>query len=298
MKNIIIQLLCVLLIFSSCDRDKKTDDTVPTAAQTSWTLSNFTKVDSINPILSPADNQLFDDPITNNSLAWEERNVLNPSAVVKDGKVHLFYRAQDATGTSRIGLAISNDGLHFEKLQAPVFYPANDSMKVYEWNYRKAIDPQMTLSCKTCYFDGVEDPRIIESEDGTYIMTYTAYDGKVARLSIASSTDLMNWTKHGLMLNGEDEINLWSKSGAIVITEMESKNVAKKIDGKYWMYFGDTDLFMATSDDLLTWEVVRNGENQKMITVLHPRPGYFDSRLVEPGPHAQIHLCCGSSTVR
>lgn len=50
------------------------------------------------------------------------------------------------------------------------------------------------------------------------------------------------------------------------------------------MYFGDTDLFMASSDDLIHWEVAEDAESNEMIEVLHPRPGYFDSRLAEPGP--------------
>ena len=52
------------------------------------------------------------------------------------------------------------------------------------------------------------------------------------------------------------------------------------------MYFGDTNLFMATSNDLINWEVAVNEESGKRSSVLHPRMGYFDSRLVEPGPYA------------
>jgi predicted GH43/DUF377 family glycosyl hydrolase len=149
----------------------------------------------------------------------------------------------------------------------PVFIPDNDSLKIYEWE------------------GGVEDPRIVESEDGTYILTYTAYDGTVARLLIATSTDLVNWKKHGLVLKGKYK-NSWSKSGAIVAVQNGSKIVAKKINGKYWMYFGDTDLFMATSDDLINWLPVE--ENGNLKSVLKPRPGYFDSRLVESGPYALV----------
>ena len=43
------------------------------------------------------------------------------------------------------------------------------------------------------------------------------------------------------------------------------------------MYFGDTNIWAAHSVDLMEWTVVEN-------PVLQPRPGYFDSRLVEPGP--------------
>lgn len=253
----------------------------------SWAFPYFTKVDSLNPILTPDQGQEFVDPITNSIAYWEERNVLNPTAVVRDNKVYMLYRAQDQSGTSRIGMAVSNDGLRFEKMPNPVFYPDDDDMKEYEWNYQKVdgyeIDP---TRCVSCYFDGVEDPRIVESEDGRYFMTYTAYEGRTARLAIASSSDLQNWTKHGLVMGEGKYRDTWSKAGAIVAEQIGSRMVAKKIDGKYWMYFGDTNLFMATSEDLMSWEVVENSESNNLISVLHPRPGYFDSRLVEPGPFA------------
>ncbi len=251
-----------------------------------WEFSSFEKVDSLNPILIPTASLKFKDPISQRTVSWEERNVLNPSAIVKDGKVYLFYRAQDINGTSRIGLATSSDGLHFEKSPTPVFYPSNDSMKVYEWNYKKLENETYLEDCKSCYFDGVEDPRIIETDNNTYIMTYTSYDGKTARLSIASSKNLTTWTKHGLAFKDEKYKDLWSKAGAIVIEVKEGKNIAKKIDDKYWMYFGDTNIFLASSTDLIHWEVSENEENKQKISVLHPRMGYFDSRLVESGPYA------------
>lgn len=254
-----------------------------------WAFPYFEKVDSINPIMSPSAELEFKDPITGAVIKWEERNVLNPTAVVKDGKVYLFYRAQDLAGTSRIGMAISSDGLHFEKMPTPVFYPDSDSMKIYEWNYKKSeAEQENSEDCYFCYFDGVEDPRIVESETGEYFMTYTSYDGKTARLSIASSKDLKTWVKHGLVMKDEKHKDTWSKAGAIVSELIDNKIVAKKIDGKYWMYFGDTNLFMASSGDLINWKVAENEESGKRISVLHPRMGYFDSRLVEPGPYALI----------
>ena len=153
--------------------------------------------------------------------------------------------------------------LHFTKMKEPVFYPDNDSLKIFEWE------------------GGVEDPRVVETEDGTYIMTYTAYDGTVARLLLATSPDLLHWTKHGTVLQGKYK-NTWSKSGAIVARQEGTRMIATKINGKYWMYFGDTDLFIATSEDLIHWTPVE--ENGKLKSVLRPRKGYFDSRLVESGP--------------
>jgi beta-1,2-mannosidase len=247
-----------------------------------WSWQNFVKVDSVNPILLPTTKEKFTCPISKQMIAWSERNVLNPAAVVKEGKVWMLFRSQDTNMTSRIGLAYSDDGIHFTKQAEPVLFPAVDSMQKYEWK------------------GGVEDPRIVETNDGRYILTYTAYDGKTARLCLASSTDLNHWTKHGLVLADEKYKNDWSKSGAIVAVQKGDKIIATQIDGKYWMYFGDTDLFMATSTDLLHWTVLENDESKKPIAVLQPRAGYFDSRLVEPGPYALleadgIHLIYNAS---
>ncbi len=282
MKQLSIFLLG-LFILTGCN---KTSTDNHNQKSESWAFPGFEKVDSLNPILKPSPDLNFVCPINNQSVKWEERNVLNPAAIVKDDKVYLFYRAQDASGTSRIGLAVSSDGLHFKKFPEPVFFPDNDNMKKYEWNYHKDSTYRYSEVQSSEYFDGTEDPRIIETNDGKYIMTYTAYDGKTARLCLAISDDLQNWTKKGLVLSAVKYRDTWSKSGAIVVKQKGNKMIAEKINGKYWMYFGDTDLFMASSDDLIHWEVAENAETGKMIEVLHPRPGYFDSRLVEPGPFA------------
>ena len=285
MKQLSILFLS-LFILAGCNSHNSSESS--TNNNESWAFTGFEKVDSLNPILKPSPDLSFVCPINKQSIRWEERNVLNPSAIVKDDKVWLFYRAQDVSGTSRIGLAVSSDGLHFEKQPEPVFYPDNDSMKSLEWNFRKDADYEFSEEPSSKLFDGTEDPRIVESDDGRYIMTYTAYDGKTARLLLATSEDLQNWTKHGPVLSAEKYNDTWSKSGAIVVKQQGNKMVATKINGKYWMYFGDTDLFMVSSDDLIHWEVAENAENGEMIEVLHPRPGYFDSRLVEPGPYALL----------
>ena len=237
----------------------------------SWQFPSFTKLDKINPILTPSADLHFTCPIQNTVVHWEERNVLNPTAVVRSDSIFLIYRAQDSAMTSRLGMAMSTDGLHFEKLGQPVFYPNEDKMKDLEWP------------------GGVEDPRIVASEDGKYIMTYTSYDGKTARLCLASSLDLRKWSKHGPVLSSDEYNNTWSKSGAIVSRLRGSEVVATRINNKYWMYFGDTDLFMASSEDLIHWEPLIDEERGHLISVLNPRPGYFDSRLVEPGPFALLN---------
>jgi predicted GH43/DUF377 family glycosyl hydrolase len=278
-------MLGLILFISGCANEIKSNNS-KLVNNSDWAFKDFAKVDSLNPILIPSNSLKFKCPISLKEVFWESRNVLNPSAVVKEGEVYLFYRAQDSSGTSRIGLGISGDGLNFKKNQIPVLYPDNDFMKQYEWNYKKLLDNKIYEDCKDCYFDGIEDPRIIIDDKGTYIMTYTAYDGKTARLCVASSENLTNWTKHGLAFKNEKYNDIWSKSGAIVGELRGSNIVAKKINGKYWMYFGDTDIFLAKSEDLINWEICENEESKKRISVLNPRMGYFDSRLVEPGPYA------------
>ncbi len=277
-----VLFLGLLLSFIGCSVQE-------TDKQESWLWTGFVKVDSLNPILEPAGIQTFKCPIENREIAWESRNVLNPSAVIKDGKIHLLYRAQDRTGTSRIGMAISKDGLNFERLPMPVFYPSEDDMKEYEWNYLKRSGSDYDRECVSCLFDGVEDPRVVSHPEGGYVMTYTAYDGKTARLALATSQDLISWTKHGLVLSDSLYKDHWSKSGAIITERVGDQMIATKISGQYWMYFGDKQFHMAASSNLIHWIPLTDKESGKLISVLHPRPGFFDSRLVEPGPYAQLN---------
>jgi predicted GH43/DUF377 family glycosyl hydrolase len=245
-------------------------------ADPDWTLLPFAKTDSVNPVLLPGSDLTFTCPVRNETVRWEEKDVFNPAALVRNDTVFLLYRAEDSVGkyagTSRIGLAWSTDGLHFTKHTVPVLYPGNDSLKKYEWE------------------GGCEDPRVVQDENGEYFLTYTSYDGDKARLMVASSNDLLHWKKHGLVFskafNGK-YIDHWSKSGSIVCKYENGRAVAARINGRYWMYWGDTDIFLASSPDLINWTPVETTEN-KLLSVFGPRKGKFDSDLVEPGPPAML----------
>jgi predicted GH43/DUF377 family glycosyl hydrolase len=165
----------------------------------------------------------------------------------------------------------------------PVFYPDNDFMKKYEWE------------------GGCEDPRIVETQDGRYIMTYTSYDGDLARLCVASSRDLVKWQKHGLAFHNfiKGNRDFWSKSGALVCKKVGDKFIATKINGKYWMYWGDqAQLYVATSDDLINWYPStkakdaafkpQNVSDVNCVAVAATRLGKHDSRLLESGPPALL----------
>jgi beta-1,2-mannosidase len=268
--------LIIPLLFSvvvACNNNN-TNETIKTGKD--WALLPFSKTDSINPVLLPGAVLTFKCPVRNDTVRWEEKDVFNPAAVVRNDTVFLLYRAEDSigkyAGTSRIGLAWSTDGLHFTKHPLPVLYPDNDSLKKYEWE------------------GGCEDPRIVEDENGQYFLTYTSYDGDKARLLVATSTDLYHWNKHGLVFSkayNRKYVDHWSKSGSIVSKYENGKAIVVKINGLYRMYWGDTDIFLASSPDLINWTPIETAEN-KLLTVFGPRKGKFDSDLVEPGPPAML----------
>ena len=242
-------------------------------------LGPFTKPGDVNPVISPNSASRFRSPTNDSVVAWEAYATFNPAAVVRDGKVYLLYRAEDASGArqigghaSRLGLAESSDGLHFTRRATPVLYPDTDAQRQNEWP------------------GGVEDPRIVETDDGRYVLTYTQWNRDVPRLAVATSRDLLTWTKHGpafARAAGGKYLRTESKSGAILSRVDGDRVIATRVNGKYWMYFGVPDIRIATSDDLLAWTPLEDADGNA-VKVLSPRPGYFDSWLVEGGPPALL----------
>src|SRR5260370_5827055 len=102
---------------------------------------------SNEPILSPQ------------GTTWESAGTFNPATVLHNGRIVMLYRAQDASGTSRLGYAENTDGLHFTRRPEPVLSPQAD--------YEKR--------------GGVEDPRLQKFAD-TYYLTYNGYNKKEAHL--------------------------------------------------------------------------------------------------------------------
>ena len=128
---------------------------------------------------------------------WESAAVFNCGITYDNGLFHMFYRAadrdfealkydhprKDLKFTSTIGYAVSTDGVHFNRLEQPVFYGESAQE---DW--------------------GVEDPRISKIGD-TYYMLYTAFGGRDwsdHRICMAASNNLIEWTKKGVVL---DEAN-------------------------------------------------------------------------------------------
>ena len=239
-----------------------------------WAFGPFVRPRGVNPVISPNKETVFDCPMRKRPIKWEESDTFNPAAAVKDGKIVVLYRAEDNTAqgigsrTSRLGYAETTDGFTMKRDPKPVMFPCEDEQKEYDW------------------MGGCEDPRIAMTEDGLYVMTYTSWNRKVARLCVATSRDLKHWKKHGpafARLEGERGLMRGCKSGAILQKRDErdpSRWVIAKIDGRYIMYWGEGAVNVATSENLVDW--------QNTGSVMTPRAGFFDSSLTEVGPAALL----------
>jgi beta-1,2-mannobiose phosphorylase / 1,2-beta-oligomannan phosphorylase len=112
---------------------------------------------------------------TTNSFECE--GVLNPAVIKVDETIHLFYRAVTKDNYSTIGYCtLSTPLVVKDRYDAPILFPQAE----YE-------------------FQGLEDPRIVEIE-GTYYLSYTAFNGVNALGALATSTDLKQWKKHGIIV--------------------------------------------------------------------------------------------------
>ncbi len=185
-----------------------------------------------NPILLP-------DP----SSPWESVNVFNAAVIHHNGLFHMHYRAQGQDWISRIGYAVSEDGVHWNRLRHPVLEPNGDPLE------RR----------------GVEDPRVTCLE-GTFYMCYTAYgylgpgqglprfNGATITPMIARSSNLIAWERVGPLVRGED-----NKDHVLF---------PRRIQGRYAiLHRRRPRIWIAYSDDLVHWE------EADMAPVLGPRPG-------------------------
>lgn len=74
---------------------------------------------------------------------YEKKGLCAPGALVREGKVHLFYQTYGNGRNDAICHAVSHDGIHFERNETnPIFRPTG------EWNCGRAIDAEV------CEFNG------------------------------------------------------------------------------------------------------------------------------------------------
>jgi len=110
-------------------------------------------------------------------LEFENEGVLNPAVIRQDNSVYIYYRAVKKGNYSSIGFCKLDGPLTIaERWTKPLMVP--------EHNYES---------------HGVEDARITKIDDLFY-MTYTGYDGTNARGALATSKDLVNFEKQGIIV--------------------------------------------------------------------------------------------------
>ncbi|MCD6120881.1 MAG: hypothetical protein J7K04_03510 [Spirochaetales bacterium] len=158
-------------------------------------------------------------------VKWEAGAVFNAASIYDNGLVHLLYRTTDIASSgkdgdfiSRIGYAVSKDGLHFNRLEEPVL--SND------------VEQERR---------GCEDPRIVKIDE-TYYMMYTGFGGRFPgdyRICLASSKNLIDWKRHGVVLDEKNK---------------DASLFPGLIGGKYVMlHRREPDIWIAYSDDLKQW---------------------------------------------
>jgi len=143
-------------------------------------------------------------------------NVFNCAVAVHNGLFHMLYRAQGVDFISRIGYAVSSDGLVWNRLENPVLSPHQGRD-----DYR-----------------GVEDPRVTQL-DGRFYMTYTAYGANRFFPMIARSENLIAWEDVGPLERAENKDHVL---------------FPEKIGGRYAiLHRRSPNIWIGFSDDLQTW---------------------------------------------
>ena len=147
---------------------------------------------------------------------WEAMNVFNCAVTYHNSLFHMHYRAQGVDFISSVGYAVSQDGLHWNRLQNPVLAPHQGRE-----DYR-----------------GVEDQRVTPL-DGIFYMTYTAYGVNSYFPMIARSENLITWEDVGPLERAENKDHVL---------------FPEKINGRYAiLHRRPPDIWIGFSDDLLNW---------------------------------------------
>ncbi|SHG31900.1 Predicted glycosyl hydrolase, GH43/DUF377 family [Flavobacterium segetis] len=115
--------------------------------------------------------------LSKTELSFENESVLNPAIMQEGGTVHLFYRAVRVGNYSTIGYC---------KLDGP--------LKVVQRNNTPILIP-----CSEDASNGIEDPRIVKIDD-IYYITYTSFNGINALGTLVTSTDLIHFKNHGIIV--------------------------------------------------------------------------------------------------
>lgn len=179
-------------------------------------------------------------PRTGKEFWWESNGVFNPGVTEYNGKIVLLYRAYDSFRISRLGLATSSDGIHFQ--QHPV--PAIDT------------DPEDADERL-----GIEDPRITKIGSTYYIVHTVASYHPIGHTSdVIGIMEHIPWRVRTALHTTDDFDTFYHHD--VILHEVAAKNgsfLPELINGRFAMYYrelsdGADILKLAFSQDLQTWE--------------------------------------------
>jgi len=250
-----------------------------------WEIPFEDRDNSVISVMPGESDKVFHDPIIGRPVKWEQ-DVYCTTCSIKDGRIVCVYRAFGDDEQWRMGLGWSDDGVHFDLEDQPVFHarPEDDFLG----GLRSLGDVSVSYG----------DSRLVATEDGRYCLYFNYFSCGVhprQELAVASTTDFRTWTMHGRafarVAKSDDQVipehAPWRFPHPGVVTRLQDdKLVAARIGGKYFMYLnclstvGHECLCAATSDNLVDWEIVRDPAG----ALVHPmplRPGRFDSWYID-----------------
>jgi len=179
---------------------------------------------------------------------YERKGLCAPGALVKDGKVNLFYQTYGNGAKDAICHAVSEDGIHFTRNATnPIFHPTGD------WNCGRAIDAEV------CEFNG---------QYFLYIATRDK-DFKIQMLGVAVAPTNTNFNREDWTQAADSSIlyPVYPWEGECI----EGASIAKKHNKLYMFYAGaynnaPQQIGVAISTDGIQWErlseepFLKNGE--------------------------------------
>ncbi|MGE5437856.1 MAG: hypothetical protein ACM3O3_11555 [Syntrophothermus sp.] len=206
-------------------------------------------------------------PVLKPSLFWDNASV-SLAKVIKVNNVYRMYYTARGTGV-KVGLAVSNDGINFEKYNNPVLQEdvqehevhgadivySNSKYYLYYTGFRingpgiylatstdgveftKTINPVISI---TFPWEGsnVYNPSVIY-EENKFKMVYLNYSA--SKLGFAESIDGLNWEKRNEPIFGVEALsNNWAN---------EITNVCyRKLNGEYRIYYcGNSNQYYSIS---------------------------------------------------
>lgn len=172
-----------------------------------------------NPVLSPSQN------------GWDSVHVKSPHIIEENNQLKMWYQGSDGKNW-RIGLATSNDGIHWKK------HPDNPVLSPASTNSLSETD--------------VVEPTVIHANN-QYHLWFNSFDKKTLRYKIryASSSDGIHWKKHPQpVLIGQQNWDIKGVANPSVYFDQNTFHMWYQ----GWSYSSGWKIGHATSKDGINWK--------------------------------------------